>query len=275
MQPPGFMPFDLSYVMPCYFDQQDQDTLISLLRRYARYRPELLDRVLFVLVDDGSPLPVEIPADIDLNLRLLRINEDIPWNQPGARNLGVVYSRSDKVLATDMDHEVPEATLEHILSMRPLGKRMYKPARLEADGRPAKPHPNTFIMSRGRFLQLYGYDEEFSGGYCYDDGTFWRWQRYNGTRFFYLSKKYPIIRRTVDEKHSYHSLARDKSRNRQIRDRKMRELEEYGPRGGHSRRFLAFTWKVVEERRRRNPTWQAPRDRMWKKLFWLRWLRCV
>jgi glycosyltransferase involved in cell wall biosynthesis len=275
MQRPGFVPFDLSYVVPCYFNQQDQDTLVLLLRRYATYRPELLDRILFVIVDDGSPLPVQIPADIDLNLRLLRIDEDIPWNQAGARNLGVVYARSDKVVATDVDHEFPEATLEYVLGLRPLGKKMYKPARLEADGTPISPHPNTFVMSRGRFLQFYGYDEEFTGAYCYEDGMFWRWQRYNGTRFFYMSKKHPIIRRAVDDKGSYHSLARDKTRNAAIRDRKKLEMAEYGPRGGHSRRFLEFTWKEVEQRRRRNPTWQAPRDRMWKKLFWLRWLRCV
>ena len=59
---------------------------------------------------EDSPLQTD-PPDLPLNLTWIRIREDIAWNQPGARNLGAVYAKSDKILITDLDHEFPEATL--------------------------------------------------------------------------------------------------------------------------------------------------------------------
>jgi len=266
----GFI--ELSYVIPFYFDQDDHESLDALLRQYAGCDPILLDRIQFVLVDDCSRVPVRIPADINLNIRLLRIREDIPWNQGGARNLGVVYSRSDKVLATDLDHEFTEETLRYLVDMPPLGRRMYRFRRLGTDGRPTRPHPNTFLMSRGRFLMFYGVDEEFCGAYGAEDGMFWRWQRYNGTRFSYLPKRYASRLRALDRERSYHSLERDKTRNTALKHRKKKEWAMIGGYGGHSRQFLNFTWDIVEDRKRVGMRWQPPVNRWWKRLWFLRWL---
>ena len=82
--------------------------MLQLLRRYASYSGDLLDRLQFLIVDDGSPIPVTLPADLDLNVLLLRIPGDVPWNHAAARNLGAVYARSDKLLLTDVDHEFPQ-----------------------------------------------------------------------------------------------------------------------------------------------------------------------
>jgi len=274
MNIPSHAALDLSYVIPLYFDQDNSDSLNDLLYRYAAYDASLMDRVQFVLVDDGSPRPVMLPPDLDLNVLLLRIREDIAWNQGGARNLGVLYSRCDKVIATDLDHEFSEETLARIVSMRPLGKRMYRMHRKDVDGRFMRPHPNTFVMSRGRFLELFGVDEDFSGHYCCEDGMFWRWQRYNGTRFRYLSKRYVNQSRVIDRAGSYHSLSRDTTHNTDLKKRKIREWDRWGFRGGHSRKFLAFTWDMVEDRLRSRRTWQVPEDRWWKKTWIFRQLRC-
>lgn len=264
---------ELSYVIPCYLNQDNQDSLHQLLRHYASYPAELMDRIQFVLVDDGSPLPVTIPQDIDLNVLLLRITQDIPWNQGGARNLGVLYSRSDKVIATDMDHLLPETTLRHVFNLGPMRKKMYKLSRKNANGEVITPHPNTFVMSRGRYLKYFGVDEEFSGAYGCEDGWFVRWQRYNGTRFFYMNKKFPIIVREMDDGSS-HSLKRDTEHNTSIKQKKMAALRDHGPYGGHSRLFLNFQWTVVEDRQRQVIRWIPPANRWWKRLAWLRWLRC-
>jgi len=61
----------------------------------------LLDVIEFIIIDDGSPLHYEIP-EFNLNLRWIKINENIKWNQAGARNLGVLSAKSDKF--TDLDH---------------------------------------------------------------------------------------------------------------------------------------------------------------------------
>lgn len=103
----------LSYVTHFYCNQENIDSVCNLLRIYETYSPELLDKVEFVIVDDGSPIAYEVPK-FNLNLRWLKINEDIRWNQSGARNLGFTYARSDKVLVTDLDHIFYENTLSHL-----------------------------------------------------------------------------------------------------------------------------------------------------------------
>ena len=269
-----FCPIELSYVVPCYFNQGNHQSLIDLLRVYQGYSSEVIDRIHFVLVDDCSPSKIVIPDDIDLHITLLRIDTDIEWNQGGARNLGIVYAKSDKLIATDFDHCFPQATLEYILKLPDLNKNIYKPARIGEDGIPLKPHPNTFIMSRARCLKFHGIDEEFSGAYGYEDGFFRRWQRYNGTRFKYLNKHHPIHVRAAEKENPYHSLARDLSHNRKIRERKNSEISTYGPNAGHSRTFLNFEWHVVEQRQRKNIQWRPAVNKYWRKLFWLRWLKC-
>jgi glycosyltransferase involved in cell wall biosynthesis len=263
---------DLTYVAAVYFDQRDASTLIELLQTYAGYSRDVLDRTQFIIVDDGSPIEVKIPDDLDLNLLVLRITEDIPWNQPGARNLGMVYARSDKVLITDIDHEVPEATFRRVLGMRDPGRTMYKIHRRTHEGAPERAHPNTFVLSRARFLRLYGYDEELCGHWGSDDPMLCRWQRYHGTRFRYLPKSCYITRRKVDERRSYHSLDRDRTHNNIVSRRKIDQWKNHGPAAGHSRQFLCFHWQVALDRRRAEAPPPPKVNRIWARTWWWRWL---
>ncbi|MEE9217172.1 MAG: glycosyltransferase family A protein [Anaerolineales bacterium] len=261
----------LSYVLAVYFNQSDASSLYELLRLYSTYSPDLLDRIEFVIVDDGSTVPIAIREDLNLNLVLLRIGIDIPWNEPGARNLGVLQANADKILLTDLDYEVPEHTLRKTLSLRPLGRRIYKIRLMTLDGKISRPHPNTYVLSRGHFLKLFGLDEEFSGSYGFHDSMFFRWQRNCGTRFLKLRKKYFKRDRRIDLSHSYHDLTRDLEHNREVDRRKRAELASYGPGGGHSRKMLRFPWHVVLERER-VPSGLPRRRPYWARLWFLRWL---
>ena len=73
----------------------------NLLKVYEKYSPDLLDIIEFITINDESPLQYKIPK-FDLNLRWIKINENIKWNQAGARNLGILSAKSDKF--TDLDH---------------------------------------------------------------------------------------------------------------------------------------------------------------------------
>ena len=120
--PPHFITRDyshikLSYVTHFYCDQNDINSVLNLLNAYAKYDPELLDIMEFVIIDDGSPLKYEIP-DFNLNLRWIKINEDIKWNQSGARNLGVLSAKSDKLIITDLDHIFYEDTLKFMANYK-------------------------------------------------------------------------------------------------------------------------------------------------------------
>lgn len=262
----------LSYVTHYYLDQERPDTVLDLLARYQSYAPELLDVVQFVVVDDCSPLRFA-PPDLDLNLIWLRITDDIPWNQGGARNLGVTYAASDKVLLTDIDHEFPEATLAGMAGMRECGRDFFKIYRTDpVTGKLRHGHSNTFLLSRARFLRLYGYDEEFCGHYGAEDYRFVKFQKYHGSRQRYLPRNYRCIPRVdIDREAAYHGLDRDLAHNTPIDSRKEFEMKQFGHDAGHSRMFLRFRWEVLLEHsrnvrpaRRKNPLWQ--------KLWYWRWL---
>ena len=260
----------LTYITHFYLNQNRSETITELLRHYAGYAPELLDRIHFVIIDDASPLKVE-PPDLDLNLTWLRIDQDIRWNQGGARNLGMIYAKSDQVLLSDLDLLFPEATLHALSEAKPCAKNIYKLHEFdEASGELRKGHPNTFFLSRARFLRFYGYDEEFAGNYGAEDFRFVKFQKSQGSRQRYFDARYPyLVRHKLDRSAAYHSLQRDLSDNTPVDSRKRFENEFYGHEHGHSRMFLEFTWSTLLQRRRK--TVPAPvEDRGWKRRWLLR-----
>jgi hypothetical protein len=263
----------LAYVIYFYFDQENSTSLTDLLREYAAYPRDVIDHVHFTIVDDGSPVKVEIPEDINLNILYLRIDENIQWNQGGARNLGVVMARADKIFATDLDHKLPEQTLRELVARKNPGRTFYKFKRLNEKGEDIGYHLNTLFFSRARFFRFHALDEQFCGYYGFEDALFWRWQRYQGTRFLYLPGRHHCVHRSsLDLKKSYHSLERDLSRNRAIAERTKKAWKTYGSQAGHSRQFLCFPWHVVEERVRRTTLPPLKTDRLWARTWWWRWL---
>ncbi len=194
----------LSYITHYYLNQKKTKTISDLLEMYAMYDSDLLDVIEFVIVDDCSPLQFDIP-DYDLNITWLRITDDIMWNQGGARNLGVTYAKSDKILITDLDFEFPEHTLREMVYRRNPGRHFYKIFKKDKQtGVIQKGHANTFFMSRGRFMRMYGYDEEFSGGYGSEDFRFVKFKKYHGCWQHYLPKRFFCHRRIIDHSNSYH-----------------------------------------------------------------------
>lgn len=260
----------LTYITHFYCNKPGAfDPVQSLLETYATYPAELLDRIHFVIVDDGSPLGYEIP-EVDLNLTWLRITKDIPWNNPGARNLGVTYAKSDKIVLCDLDHEFPRETLKHILNRPECGRNLYKIRRFKQDGSPKHPHANTFVLSRARFLRLWGYDEHFSGHYAHDDVWFVRFQKWHGSRERYLPRRFPIQMRSGITGELTHTLERDLRTNDKLYQEKRRQVEQFGAYQGHTRRFLDFEWKLSLERARSTQPKPSP-CRTWKPLWLLRW----
>jgi hypothetical protein len=255
----------LSLVINCYFDNES-DALNDLLGLYASYSSVLLDRLQFVIVDDGSPMKAE--PDMrevgvnSLNMTMVRIKENIPWNQGGARNLGVVYALSEKILMTDVDHQFTESALEALLRQDVPRKVIYKMARYRK-GRLIRYHPNTFLLRRSRFLELYGYDEEFSGNYGCDDEMFAYWQSMMGTRFRWLPKTCAVELRDFNVETETHSLVRDRSHNLALLADRRAALHGFGPDACHSRRFLAFSWEtVIRSQREQVAEWRS-RGYLW------------
>ncbi|PIJ48574.1 glycosyltransferase group 2 [Erwinia sp. OLTSP20] len=260
----------LTYVTHFYCNQGNIDSVLSLLRSYEHYPKDILDSTHFVIVDDCSSVEYEVPA-LNLNLTWLRIDDDIPWNQGGARNLGVTYAKSDKILMTDLDHQLPEDTFRYLITHKNPGRSFYKIYRNDpATGKLIKGHSNLFFMSRARFFRHHGYDEEFCGHYGAEDYRFVKYHKYHGSVQRYLPRRIRCDIREIDRESSYHSLNRDLSFNTPVDLKKAEEIATYGAEHGHSRNFLNFRWHIVTISSR---TPDKPQPRRWWKPLW--WFRCL
>ena len=258
----------LTYVTHFFLDGGSDAAVRNLLERYESYDPDLMSIIHFVLVDDCSSIPVDV-SGFKLNIDIVRIKDNIQWNQAGARNVGAVYAKSDKILLTDIDHLFPEHTLKELVLRRNPVSRFYKFYRKREDGSIGKAHPNTFFMSRARFIRFYGYDEEFAGSYGGEDYRFVKNLKYHGSRQKYLGKRYWCSRRyDFDKNGDYHSLKRDHSTNTPIDKKKAAEIRKFGGEFGHSRQFLSFKWDINAVSRVEPP--EAIEDWWWWRFWWFR-----
>jgi hypothetical protein len=152
----------LSLVYPYYNNHRCLERQFEL---WTHLPPELAPQVEYVLIDDGSPEPVELSPSGPINLTLVRINEDKPWNQHGARNLGMKLAEGEWAVASDVDHLLPAEGLALVLGMERAPGSVYYFSRRREDGTPKHPHPNSFLIERRAFWSVGGYDEDFCGHY--------------------------------------------------------------------------------------------------------------
>ena len=131
----------------------------------------ILDQVEIVLVDDGSPrnpaslVAMDFPA---LPLYVFRIEEDRPWNQDAARNIGAWEARAPKLLLTDIDHVVPKATVLRLIELDPQTEIFTLQRRAHFSDKEIDSHVNSFFLSKERYWQVGGYDEDYWGWYGTD-----------------------------------------------------------------------------------------------------------
>ena len=269
----SFSHINLCVATHFYCNQDNINSVTELLAEYEKYPPELLDRIQFILVDDGSPIEYEIPK-LNLNITWLKINEDIRWNQAGARNLAMLYAKSNNVIISDSDHMFPEQTLDALIKKDIGHKRFYKFYRKNPDGSFKKGHPNIFYLARSRWFQLFGTDEEYAGAYGAEDFRFVKSFKNHGTVQRYLPKNLYCIDRKIDRDKSYHSLIRDLSFNTPVDTRKRIESEYFGANYGHSRSSFNYTWEIKKEKWR-EITSLPPLDKGWRARWNLRQLKSI
>lgn len=141
------------------------------LRTWANYSPQVLKNLKFVIIDDGSPKNPAVgcvPKGCKLPLEIFRINEDIPWNQHGARNLGAHVSKgSEWLFMSDMDVQVDHLAAACLTAAPLLPQCTYMMERkiLYKNRVEFKVHPNTFLLTSSKFCETGGYDEDYCGTY--------------------------------------------------------------------------------------------------------------
>ena len=156
---------------------ENQEMLDRQLRFIEAMKPRVKERLTLIVVDDGSPTKKaeDVYRNPDIReARLYRMKVDIPWNQDACRNLAMRESPNEWALMTDMDHLVPEQTMEWCMNAELRELVAYKFSRVSApDMEPYKPHPNSWLISKTLYDKFDGYNEQYAGIYG-TDGDFAR-----------------------------------------------------------------------------------------------------
>lgn len=151
------------YECPTFFARQ--------LETWHGYRADLRANLRVIVVDDGSP--THPASNVPKDVRLFRIEQNLRWNWIAARNIGANHAPEGWLLLTDMDHVVPESTLESVIYSVRRHDTIYGFARMEHTGEWIEPHKNSWLLTRSMFWKVGGYDETLSGHY----GTDGDWRR--------------------------------------------------------------------------------------------------
>lgn len=149
----------------------------SLTINYTYYNnPQLLKRIVshysdvdycnFQIIDDGSPNKIELTS-IPNDWSVYRINEDIGWNNEGARNILMETTSTEWNLLIDMDFVMETDDIKVLINLLP---RLDKDSvhRFNTTER-RYPYPcNSFLITKEKFVELGGYDRAFLGMYGAD-----------------------------------------------------------------------------------------------------------
>ncbi len=172
--------------------------LARQIAEWAKYPKHVAEHFRFVIVDDGSALGqaasdvlIDLPYDMvrKPNVSLFRIDDDIPWNQHGARNLAARECHEPWLLMLDIDHVLTAEDAEslaclvandllyadewHTFPRERIGRadstrlkdstlRGIDPAAQRALVNPAL---NCYLATREAYWLAGGYNEDFCGTY--------------------------------------------------------------------------------------------------------------
>ena len=152
----------------CFPYYMNQSMLKEHLQNWASWPLDLLDQFRFVIVDDASPEPARIgshPGEV----WLFRVEKDIPWAWPAAKNIAMKEIPAGPALLTDIDHLLEAEDAARLLELRVLGNAHYIPRRRrKVDGLEYKRHPSTYILQKELYWRVGGFEERWLGSYGTD-----------------------------------------------------------------------------------------------------------
>lgn len=138
------------------------------IRTFETYPGEIQQRLLVIVVDDGSMVaPAKPRQTFACEMQVYRITEDIPWNHVGARNLCLHVAPEGWVAMIDMDHTIPRDGMEALFAtdLNPskyylFGRRVKAP-----DDAPHHPHPDSRVITRAMYHAVGGGNEDLRSIY--------------------------------------------------------------------------------------------------------------
>ena len=222
----------ISIIIGYYRNKGMLEYQLASINKYAKH---IRDQFEFIVIDDGSPdMPaVDVINNSDtegMNLKLFRVDKDIPWNQVYARNLGATKAENELVFFLDIDHVIPEGMAEYLSTLKvnageyhTFGRR--KVLRLDPyTYRNVNPSNCLFVISKSDFFRVGAYDVDFCGNYGYSDA----WLKHRMTvggikKVLHDTVCLDCFMYTVIPQANDMSRERDKRKNRVLWEAKMRK----------------------------------------------------
>ncbi len=212
----------------------------ALVDHVASMGAEVTDHIELIIVDDFSDTR-QVLDSRGIDLRQLRVVDDIPWNQAGSRNLGAITAAGQWLLFFDIDQLISEYGLTYVVAHceRLEKKLMYF---FLVDGfvdsninQALTVHPNTFLVNAVQFRIDGMYDEDFAGNYGYEDIYLpYLWEKNGGLRA--MIGETPFFQ---DQNFKTTSLSRDLEHNKQISRLKFAQGLK------RPKNFVRFEWEEV------------------------------
>jgi predicted SAM-dependent methyltransferase/glycosyltransferase involved in cell wall biosynthesis len=226
------------------------DKVVGQVEHWSRIDSRILREIEFILVDDCSDDLPDIKT-YSLNIRLFRIDSDIPWNQAGARNLGALNARGEWGLFFDIDQVLDVGIIGTLLqALDNLDSQTMHYMKLQEalfnsiDNVTSDFHLNSFLVYLNTFRAIGMYDEDFAGHYGYEDVFLPRFWDHNGGKRILLADPC-FFEKQQDFATS--GLDRDLDHNRTVLTRKIAALNQIlSDDTPESRQFLRFRWHEVE-----------------------------
>ena len=147
----------------------DEQNIRPHLKEWETYN----DLVKFQIIDDGSLIPAKkILKDTifsELDSTLYRIEDDIPWNIPGARNLSAAVCDTELMLICDMDQVFDRRAVQEMNALEGKAGIFYSFRRKNN-----RKTCGTMLVSIKDWWKAGGYDEDMAGSYGHNDPLFRR-----------------------------------------------------------------------------------------------------
>lgn len=160
---------NLSLVIPYY---NSSNIIPKKFEEWQAYDDDIKKCLEIVIVDDGSPESTAFSShwvDTNLDIKLYKIDVDIPWNECGANNLGFKVATNPWILRSDVDWCIPNEVLRHIMTMQLSEDSYYVfPGRNFGTKEEISSPYNIYVMHRDTFWKVGGYDEDCRGHYGSD-----------------------------------------------------------------------------------------------------------
>lgn len=191
------MAYMLCIVLPFFNNEQ---MLRHQMQTWLSYPTYIKERIKIIIVDDASESKKVSTIIIDMNngdilfknIHVFRINENIPWNQDGAKNLGMknvknVCCKADELnnqeidpicLLCDIDHVLPISCMISLMHDMDNNEFDFKKTVYLVPRKRIRPcgkieelnvNKNIFLMSYSMFWSFGGYNEDVCGVYGTDN----------------------------------------------------------------------------------------------------------